>query len=259
MKKSFACVVRPNKAPSMRRGLSLISLEHSYGLYRSHIFDPTQLAPQCYVKIKKEDKKGMMSVASKAVLSIRGLLVFSVRIMTTIAWFAPSLGLAGLLAHWQEEQDSLNEEIFNKYDELYNGTNLSEPFKILHRSRYGSGIPIPPAYTEYTGISLEETFFLFLLLAGIYSLASFLLKRKMSEAFRSAKWLRKAHHLTEMMCLPDCFEDWDKRRGSEEVQDYRSRWIAVKNETLAAIAFQMLSNLALLAPMLFTGKYRASM
>ena len=47
MKKTFACAVRPNKAPSMRRGLSIISLEHSYGLNGSRIFDQTQLAPQC--------------------------------------------------------------------------------------------------------------------------------------------------------------------------------------------------------------------
>ena len=45
MKKTFACAVRPNKAPSMRRGLSIISLEHSYGLNGSRIFDRTQLAP----------------------------------------------------------------------------------------------------------------------------------------------------------------------------------------------------------------------
>ena len=31
----------------MRRGLSIIRLEHSYGLYGSHIFDRTQLAPKC--------------------------------------------------------------------------------------------------------------------------------------------------------------------------------------------------------------------
>ena len=47
MKKTFACAIRPNKAPSMRRGLSIISLEHSYGLYGSRIFDRTQLAPKC--------------------------------------------------------------------------------------------------------------------------------------------------------------------------------------------------------------------
>ena len=49
MKKTFACAVRPNKAPSMRRGLSIISLEHSYGLNGSRIFDRTQLAPKCAV------------------------------------------------------------------------------------------------------------------------------------------------------------------------------------------------------------------
>ena len=46
MKKTFACAVQPNKAPSMRRGLSIISLEHSYRLYGSRIFDRTQLAPK---------------------------------------------------------------------------------------------------------------------------------------------------------------------------------------------------------------------
>ena len=49
MKKTFACAVRPNKAPSMRRGLSIISLEHSYGLNGSRIFDWTQLAPKCNI------------------------------------------------------------------------------------------------------------------------------------------------------------------------------------------------------------------
>ena len=47
MKKTFACAVRPNKAPSMRRRLSIISLEHSYRLYGSCIFDRAQLAPKC--------------------------------------------------------------------------------------------------------------------------------------------------------------------------------------------------------------------
>ena len=46
MKKTFAGAVLPNKAPSMRRGLSIISLEHSYGLNGSRIFDQTQLAPK---------------------------------------------------------------------------------------------------------------------------------------------------------------------------------------------------------------------
>ena len=45
MKKTFACAIRPNKAPSMRRGLSIITLEHSYGLNGMRIFDPPQLAP----------------------------------------------------------------------------------------------------------------------------------------------------------------------------------------------------------------------
>ena len=31
----------------MRRGLSIITLEHSCGLYGNRIFDPTQLAPKC--------------------------------------------------------------------------------------------------------------------------------------------------------------------------------------------------------------------
>ena len=104
---------------------------------------------------------------------------------------------------------------------------------------------------------MEQTFLLFLVLSCIYSLASFLLKRKMSEAFSSAKRLTKLRHLTEMMCLPDCFKDWDKGGGT--VQEYRSRWSAVKQETMAAIAFQMLSNLALLAPMVFTGESCASL
>ena len=49
MKKTFAGAVLANKAPSMRCGLSIISLEHSYGLNGSRIFDRTQLAPKCSV------------------------------------------------------------------------------------------------------------------------------------------------------------------------------------------------------------------
>ena len=55
MKKTFACAVRPNKAPSMRCGLSIISLEHSYGLYGSRIFDPTQLAPKCNARVRRPE------------------------------------------------------------------------------------------------------------------------------------------------------------------------------------------------------------
>ena len=192
-----------------------------------------------------------MSKATEIVLMLRGFLVYTMRVVVFISWFAPFLGVANLLSHWQIEQQPLDHEVFMKYNDTIK-YNFTIPFHNLHRSDYSTpSRPIPPAYSCYTIIRLHVAASVFMALVLFYGLLVAAMKWKMSPAFKSAKWYSKFRHLVEALCIPDCYQDWDQGEGSQA--DYRKRSTAVWKETMLAIFFHSFFSLILLIPMAVTG------
>ena len=60
-----------------------------------------------YVKIKTEERQ-FMNLAAKFFLGVRSMVVFSIRVVCAVAYFAPFLGLCGLLKHHKAEQIPLS-------------------------------------------------------------------------------------------------------------------------------------------------------
>merc|ERR1719458_2365007 len=111
--------------------------------------------------------------------------------------------------------------------------------------------------TNYTLVTLQHAFFIFLGLPVLHNLAIFALKMATSIPFRNACWQTKLLHLLESTNVPDSFMDWDDDEEDEvEIkktpEEYRIRWKLVLNETVGMIGLQMLSNLLMLVPIFVT-------
>jgi len=114
-----------------------------------------------------------------------------------------------------------------------------------------------PEITNYTMVTLQHAFFIFLGLLVLHDLAIFALKMATSIPFRKACWQTKLLHLLESTNVPDTFMDWDDDDEDEvEIEktpeEYRIRWKSVLNETVGMIGLQMLSNLLMLVPIFVT-------
>ena len=115
--------------------------------------------------------------------------------------------------------------------------------------------------TNYTMVTLQHAFLIFLGLLVLHDLAIFALKMATSIPFRKARWQTKLLHLLESTNVPDTFMDWDDDEEDEvEIEktpeEYRSRWKSVLNETVGMILLQMLSNLLMLGPIYLTSEFK---
>ena len=67
------------------------------------------------IKIKAETKN-FLPIFAKVVLGMRYLLVFIIRIGNYVAYFAPYIGLLGIMNHYHAELIHLNPETFNRFN-----------------------------------------------------------------------------------------------------------------------------------------------
>lgn len=114
--------------------------------------------------------------------------------------------------------------------------------------------------TNYTLVTLQQAFFIFLSLLALHDLAIFALEIATSIPFRKARWQTKLLHLLESINVPDTFMDWDNdEEGEVEIkktaEEYRTRWKLVLTETMGKIGLQMLSNLLMLVPIFVTSEF----
>ena len=63
--------------------------------------------------------------------------------------------------------------------------------------------------TNYTMVTLQHAFFIFIGLLVLNDLAIFVLKMVTSIPLRNARWQTKLLHLLELTNVPDTFMDWD--------------------------------------------------
>ena len=123
----------------------------------------------CYVTIKKEEKKNFLPFRGKFVLGVRSLLVYATRVFCIITFFGVFLGLLDSLSHWQADR------IPRADDHLFE----------------------TPPYSNYTGHDIATAFGLFIVLLLVQALLILLLKRELSEAFKEATWRAKFDHVLD--------------------------------------------------------------
>merc|ERR1719350_1066072 len=153
-----------------------------------------------FVKIRTESKSSFLPGTAKVALGLRALIFSATRIFAITAFFGPFLGLWDTLAHLEAEKRILEKSLL---DNLING---SKPYwdkdvvNIMYRD---------PEITNYTMVTLQHAFFVFLGLLVLHDLAIFALKMATSIPFRKARWQTKLLHLLESTNVPDTFMDWD--------------------------------------------------
>merc|ERR1719341_872483 len=195
-----------------------------------------------FLKIHSDQKSGMLSGAAKVVLGLRALLFSVTRIVCVVAFFGPFLGLGECMAHWHAEGIKLDEDIMKN---LKGSTSYwdRETVDLLYRKQ---------DYTNYTLMTLQAAFFIFLGILLLHGIAILILKMKVSSHFKSASWLNKIGHVVESLHVPDVYKDFDVDMNPKEErsqEDYRKSYDSVLKETLWMTSLQMLSNLLLLVPL----------
>merc|ERR1719264_2256551 len=198
-----------------------------------------------FLKIHSEQKARMMSGAAKVVLGLRALLFSVTRILCVVAFFGPFLGLGDCMAHWHAEEIQLDQEILNN---LQGNTSYwdKEIVNLMYREQ---------DYTNYTLVTLQQAFFIFLGFLLLHGISILILKINVSSHFKSTSWLNKTGHVVESLHVPDVYKDFDVDVNPEEErtpEDYRKSYDSVLKETLLMTSLQMVSNLLLLVPLLVT-------
>ena len=173
--------------------------------------------------VKREQVEPIRASWAKVALGLRALLFSATRIGAITAFFGPFL------------KPILGKDTVNiMYQEL--------------------------EITNYTLVTLQQAFFIFLSLLALHDLAIFALEIATSIPFRKARWQTKLLHLLESINVPDTFMDWDNdEEGEVEIkktaEEYRTRWKLVLTETMGKIGLQMLSNLLMLVPIFVTSEF----
>merc|ERR1712061_119840 len=146
-----------------------------------------------FLKIHSEQKARMLSGASKAVLGFRALLFSVTRIGCVIAFFSPFLGLGDCMAHWHAEGIQLDPELLANL-QSNNSYWDQDTVNLLYREQ---------DYTNYTLMTLQSAFFIFLGVILLHGIAIFALKMNVSRHFKSANWLNKKKKVVETVLGPD--------------------------------------------------------
>ena len=188
----------------------------------------------------------MLSGAAKVVLGLRSLLFSVTRILCVVAFFGPFLGLGDCMSHWHAEEIQLDEDIKKN---LNGSTSFWDraTVNLMYREQ---------EYTNYTLVTLQVAFFIFIGILLLHGIAISILKMNVSSHFKSASWLSKIGHVVESLHVPDVYKDFDIDLDGEEErtpEQYQMSYNSVRTETLWMICLQMVSNLFLLVPVLVTG------
>merc|ERR1719278_2494337 len=149
------------------------------------------------------------------------------------------------MAHWHAEEIHLDPELLKN---LQGPTSYwdRETVDLMYREQ---------DYTNYTLVTLQAAFFIFLGILLLHGIAILILKMNVSSHFHSTSWLNKLGHVVESLHVPDVYKDFDvdMNPGWERTpEDYRKSYGSVLKETLWMSSFQTVSNLLLLVPLLVT-------
>ena len=203
-----------------------------------------------FIRIYSEQKGGMMSLSAKMTLGLRALFFFVTRISCIVAFFGPFLGLFNIMSHWHAEGLQLEKKtLSNLHSKGSFWTN--ETVRLMFREQN---------YTNYTIVTLQKAFFLFLGLLLLHGVAIFILKKKVSEHFKLSSFPKKIGHVVQSLHVPDVYKDFDVDLSPErDPIEFQLSYNSVKKETFWMSFLQMVSNLLLLVPLVITGEIEASL
>ena len=221
------------------------------------------------IKIKTQSKS-FLPLKAQILLFFRYLLLFFIRIGAIVTYYAPYIGLLGILDHYQAETLPLDPKIWcninstddqqyhfwNPLNDQFESVKVSDLFRSNYAKCSDSSVTMYPGYpsTElYTGIKFGRAFGLFWVLYLFYGLTITLIKRCMNSDFRTSSLFEKCMHILETLNSPEAFGDWDMDNDLD-VAGHLQKWKNVLKEMVVMVIMQFITNLILLVPLLVTGK-----
>ena len=205
-------------------------------------------------------EKGFIKITSKIAVFLWAMFATLRRVLAIVAYFIPSLGLFGILHHWRAEKIPFRIRLayarsISPSDEirLY-GLNETHLWSQLDRWNFTNpDKPNAPPYSTYTGLSLQQSFFVFMLMTGIQFLVLGIVKILTSEEFRARKnYFDKILHLIQSLSISTPYRDWDT--GIHSVQEYRRRFTNTVTEMRAAFLVNIMFSCLMMCPIWYTGK-----
>lgn len=184
------------------------------------------------------------------------------RILSLVTAFIPSMGLFGLLHHWKWEKVPFNirrenarEGFISSEDKIsLFGLNETVLWSDLDKTDYSDPqYPIPPHYSHYTLLTLQETFIALIGLSFVHLLATFVIKVWSSKDFKEEPHkINQLIHLLENLNYASPFKDWAD--GDFTIKEFQERAKAVKKEIIWSQAIHFISTIFMLVPLWYTGK-----
>ena len=126
------------------------------------------------VNIKTESKT-FIPWTSKLVLGLRYVLTFIIRITSIVTYYAPYIGLIGIMAHYHAETIPLDltnfkfindteEKLYhywNEFETEFQSVEISKLFRFNYRDPTFWYNILPPSSTKYTVIPLNTAYYIF--------------------------------------------------------------------------------------------------
>ena len=210
--------------------------------------------------ISKE--KIFFPMTSKIIVVIWAIFSTCRRLLAIVIFFVPSFGLLDLLYHWKAEQIPFKVRLKNA-DNYQISTflklhGLKEETLWLELDRWNqddSDKSTPPEYSLYTGLSLGNTFILFLIMTVLQLLVLYFVKNKSSMNFRrkSERRFNKIVHILENLNISFPWQDWDEGECCS-VEQFRKNHDDVKREMFRTFGVNSFFSIIMLVPLWYTGK-----
>ena len=124
----------------------------------------------------------------------------------------------------------------------------------LDRWNYSTpDVSIPPFYTLYTLLTLEESFMVFLILLVIHTFTMLLIKIATNLEFRTSdNFIGKCLHVIQNLSMATPYEDWDE--GVQTVPEYKRRFRRTNIEMTCCLTLNIVVSLVMIVPLWYTGK-----
>ena len=220
-----------------------------------------------FTSIKMQTKltileKGFCPTSSKLVLVAWATFATLKRLLSLVTLFIPSMGLFSLLHHWKWEQVPFHVRIQNAKEGFISpedkislqGLNDTVLWSDLDRTDYSDPqYPVPPPYTHYTILTLQETFIALVGLSFFQFITTWVIKVWNSKDFKEEPFkTNKLIHLLENLNFASPYKDWDD--GDFSIQEFKERAKAVRKEVFWTQAIHFISSFVMLIPLWYTGK-----
>ena len=207
----------------------------------------------CQVK-RISVEKGFSKFSTTLILYLWAIFAALRRVVSSVMFFVPAMGLMGLLNHWKAEQIPFGAAQSVRPTAKVELFNMTEELLWANISRWNTDNPdqpIRPSYTLYTGMTLGSTFAGFLLILALHFFSVLMVKICIVRSYVRESPFNWFVDVLESMNVPSPFRDWDTYKGS--VAQHRRRYALVSTEMMCLYGVTFTFTMLMLTPLWWTG------